>query len=246
MKWGDVEAANGLLQIMTKREGFGDVLAEGVKRASEQVGGDPAGFAIYTHKGTTPRSHDHRGRWAEMLEGAVTSIGTIETGPLVHIEDFGLPATHDPFDPRAVAHITASMLGRPHFVDSLGICKFTANAHTELVCGALNAVTGWDYTLEEVMTFGKRTAAMFRLFNLRNGIGPDLERPSERYWSTPVDGPAAGTSAKENWGTMIRTYYETAGLDRESGRPLPETLRKLGLEHLVSEVWGAEAAKVGG
>ena len=85
---------------------------------------------------------------------------------------------------------------------------------------------------------------MFRLFNLRCGIGVDQERPSERYWSTPVDGPAAGKSAQENWETMVSTYYETAGWDRETGKPLPETLQQLGLEHLIPEVWGVEEAKI--
>ena len=71
---------------------------------------------------------------------------------------------------------------------------------------------------------------------LRCGIGVDLERPSERYWSTPIDGPAAGTSAKANWETMVSTYYKTAGWDRETGKPLPETMRELGLQsHLMPD-----------
>ena len=96
------------------------------------------------------------------------------------------------------------------------------------------------------MAFWKRCAAMFRLFNLRSGMTVDQERPSERYWSTPVDGPAAGTSAKENWETMVSAYYQNAGWDRETGKPLPDTLRNLGLEHMIPEVWGAEEAKIGG
>ena len=63
VKWGDAEAANQLLQMIIRREGFGDVLAEGVKRASEHVGGPAAECAIYTMKGDTPRGHDHRARW---------------------------------------------------------------------------------------------------------------------------------------------------------------------------------------
>ena len=245
MKWGDVEAANQLLQMVAKREGFGDILAEGVKYAAEYVGGEAYDCAIFIHKGVSPRSHDHRGRWMEMLEGSVSGTSTIDTQSNVHPEEFGLPAAFDPFDPKMVGYHLGSMVGRLHFIDSLGICKFTANTYHEFVCQALSASTGWDYTKEEAMAFWKRCAAMFRLFNLRNGIGPESERPSERYWSTPVDGPAAGTSAKENWDTMISAYYDTVGLDRASGRPFPETLQKLGLEHLIPEVWGIEEAKLG-
>jgi aldehyde:ferredoxin oxidoreductase len=245
MKWGDVEAANDLLQMVANREGFGDILAEGVKYAAEYVGGEAYDCAIFIHKGVSPRSHDHRGRWMEMLEGSVSGTSTIDTQSNVHPEEFGLPAAFDPFDPKMVGYHLGSMVGRLHFIDSLGICKFTANTYHEFICQALSASTGWDYTKEEAMAFWKRCAAMFRLFNLRNGIGPDSEKPSERYWSTPVDGPAAGTSAKENWDTMIATYYDTVGLDRASGRPFPETLQKLGLEHLIPEIWGIEEAKLG-
>ena len=111
----------------------------------------------------------------------MTNIGTIEGGGQ-QAQEFGLPETHDPFNPEEVAYMLAAMLGKRNFVDALGVCSFTVNTYVELICQALNALTGWDYTKEEAMLFGKRSAAMFRLFNLRCGIGVDLERPSERYW----------------------------------------------------------------
>ncbi|MEM2922646.1 MAG: aldehyde ferredoxin oxidoreductase N-terminal domain-containing protein, partial [Candidatus Bathyarchaeia archaeon] len=59
VRWGDVEAARQLLYIIAHRVGFGNILAEGVKRASERLGGEAAKCAIYTMKGNTPRGHDH-------------------------------------------------------------------------------------------------------------------------------------------------------------------------------------------
>ena len=92
------------------------------------------------------------------------------------------------------------------------------------------------------MRFGRRVAALLRAFNLRCGIGPELEHPSPRYGSTPVDGPAKGQAVSAHWERMLDTWYRTVGYDRASGRPRPDTLRSLGLEHLVGELWGAEAA----
>jgi aldehyde:ferredoxin oxidoreductase len=80
-----------------------------------------------------------------------------------------------------------------------------------------------------------------RAFNLRCGITPDLERPSQRYGSTPVDGPARGQSIAPHWEHMLDVWYETVGYDRKTGKPLPATLQELGLEHLVDTLWGAEA-----
>ena len=63
MRWGNIEAAHTLLQKISRREGIGDLLAEGVKRASEKLGGEAANMGVYILKGSTPRGHDHRAIW---------------------------------------------------------------------------------------------------------------------------------------------------------------------------------------
>ena len=240
VKWGDAEAANKLLQMISRREGFGDILAEGVKRASEHVGGPAAECAIYTMKGDTPRGHDHRARWEEMLDTCTGSSGTLDSGPPVNQTEWGLPARINPFDPEAVAKVVGATRGRRHFEDSLGTCIFTTRTWVASICRALSAATGWDYTKEEAMQFGRRTAALMRIFNLRCGITPDYERPSKRYGSVPTDGPAKGQNIGANWDRLMDVWYETVGYDRQSGKPLPATLRELGLEHLISDLWNAE------
>ncbi len=89
------------------------------------------------------------------------------------------------------------------------------------------------------MRFGRRTAALLRAFDLRCGLGPELERPSRRYGSTPEDGPAKGQAVEPHWKRMLDVWYEIVGYDRKTGRPRPETLRALGLEHLIPPLWGA-------
>ena len=130
--------------------------------------------------------------------------------------------------------------GRRHFEDSLGTCIFTTRTWVASICRALSAATGWDYTKEEAMQFGRRTAALMRIFNLRCGITPDYERPSKRYGSVPTDGPAKGQNIGANWDRLMDVWYETVGYDRQSGKPLPATLRELGLEHLISDLWDVE------
>ena len=122
------------------------------------------------------------------------------------------------------------------------MCIFTTRTWMSTMCRVLNAATGWDYDKEEAMRFGRRTAALMRAFNLRCGITPELERPSKRYGSIPTDGPAKGQDVGANWDRMVGVWYETVGYDRQTGRPLPATLRELGLEHLIPELWGAEEA----
>jgi len=239
LKWGDIAGADRLIQMICKREGFGDLLAEGVKRASEKLGGAAADAAVYTMKGASPRGHDHRARWEEMLDTCTSSTATMETGNPVHQTELGLPARINPFDGVEVAKLVAGCRGRRNFEDSLGICIFTTRTRLENVCRALSAATGWNYTVEEAMRQGRRTAAINRAVALRCGLTPDLEYPSKRYGSTPEDGPAKGQAVGAQWEKMVDTWYAEVGYDRKTGKPLPKTLKALGLDWLAKELWGA-------
>jgi aldehyde:ferredoxin oxidoreductase len=241
LKWGDTQGANRLLQMISKREGFGDLLAEGVKRAAEKLGGPAKAAAVYTGKGASPRGHDHRARWEEMLDTCTSSTATMETGNPVHQTEVGLPARINPFNGEEVAKLVAGCRGRRNFEDSLGICIFTTRTRLENVCRALSAATGWYYTVDEAMRFGRRTAAINRAVALRCGLTPDLEHPSERYGSTPHDGPAKGQAVSAQWEAMVDTWYREVGYDRKTGKPLPKTLKDLGLDWLAKELWGSRA-----
>jgi len=240
LKWGDIQGANRLIQMISKREGFGDLLAEGVKRAAEKLGGAARDAAVYTGKGAAPRGHDHRARWEEMLDTTTSSTATMETGNPVHQTEIGLPARINPFDGVEVAKLVAGCRGRRNFEDSLGICIFTTRTRLENVCRALSAATGWRFTVEEAMKMGRRTAAINRAVALRCGLTPDLEKPSVRYGSTPHDGPAKGQAVGAQWDKMVQTWYDEVGYDRKTGKPLPKTLKALGLDALSKELWGAK------
>jgi aldehyde:ferredoxin oxidoreductase len=237
-KWGDVNAAAALLHKIIRREGCGAWLAEGVKRAAEKIGGPALDCAVYTLKGASPRGHDHRGRWEEMLDTCVGSTGTLETGMVVEPQEFGLPARFNPVAADDVVKIVSGMLGRRHFEDSLGTCIFTTRTTLKNLCLAISAATGWDYTVEDALRFGRRTACLLRAFNVRCGIGPELEKPSKRYGSTPTNGPVKGNGIGEHWESMVASFYERVGYDRKSGRPKAELLKSLGLENVARDLWG--------
>jgi aldehyde:ferredoxin oxidoreductase len=176
-----------------------------------------------------------------MLDTCTSGTATMETGNPVHPTELGQPARINPFDGEQVARYVAALRGRRNFEDSLGICIFTIRTRLENVCRALSAATGWTFTVDEAMRFGRRTAAINRTVLLRCGITPASEYPSARYGSTPVDGPAQGQAIREQWEKMLDTWYEGVGYDRKTGRPLPATLRGLGLDWLVAEHWGRRA-----
>jgi aldehyde:ferredoxin oxidoreductase len=72
---------------------------------------------------------------------------------------------------------------------------------------------------------------------LRHGIGPELDAPSTRYGSTPIDGQLAGQGIMPHWNKMISNYYNLMGWDEQTSRPLPETLKQLGLDFVIPHLW---------
>jgi len=100
----------------------------------------------------------------------------------------------------------------------------------------VEAATGWEMDLKRAIAVGKRAINQLRVFNIKHGLKRDSERPSSRYGSTPVDGPVKGKEIMPVWDDLVRNYYTHMGWDVVSGKPLPETLRALGLEHLIAEL----------
>jgi aldehyde:ferredoxin oxidoreductase len=231
VRWGDVEAVKEILHMVSERKGFGDLLAEGVKRASETIGGEAAKAAIYTMKGNTPRGHDHRARWAELFDTCVSNTGTIET----HMSVMG-PDVQGAENPIAVSTAVAKTKGLMEFEDSVGTCRFNTRMNAELICEAISASTGWDFTTGEGIKVGLRAVNLMRAFNLRVGIGKEHDYPSVRYGSTPVDGTASGISILPHWEAMLRNYYKLMGWNAESGVPLPETLRDLEISYVTKDL----------
>ncbi|MFQ6086322.1 MAG: aldehyde ferredoxin oxidoreductase family protein, partial [Candidatus Bathyarchaeia archaeon] len=183
MTWGNVEATKKMLEMIARREGIGDVLAEGVMRAAQRIGGEALNWAIHTKKGNTPRGHDHRYRWYEMFDTCVSNTGTIE----VHLADFGMTELAGPDRPIEMSTAVAKTKGWMSFEDSMVVCRFYTHSDLTFLAPAVSAATGWDFTPEEANTAGLRIVNLLRAFNIRHGMtNPrSLEYPSARYGSVP-------------------------------------------------------------
>ena len=231
MSWGNVEAVRAMLHKIAKREGWGNILAEGVMRTAQHIGGEAINLGVYVKRGHAPRGHDARARWSDILDYATGGVSTSESnsGPV-----------QNPFSSEGAAEVVYKGKIR-EFVDSLVVCDIATMTYSSYDVGhlidMLNAVTGWDFTVEEAIEMSMRVANLFRVFNIRHGFTPEMEEPSPRYGSAPVDGPVKGKSVMPHWKKMLDEYYECMGWDRTSGKPLPDTLKSLGLEAVIDDIW---------
>jgi len=236
MRWGNVDAVDALLEKISKREGIGDLLAEGVMRASKKIGGEAPNLGVYVLKGATPRGHDHRAVWPELLDTCVSATGTVQAGArLTSPPFFGQPPVTNQFSPWEVAGANAMLEGWFVFIDSLSMCRFITMS-PQLTIDCVNAITGRDLQIADALTIGRRIVNQFRVFNFRHGLDPALEVPSPRYGSTPSDGPAKGKDVEPYFDWMKSFYFQLMGWDTKTGRPLPHTLKSLGLERLIPDL----------
>lgn len=230
LAWGNVAGVKTLMRRIACRQGaFANLLADGVMRASKKIGGKAADWAIYTHKGSAPRNHDHRGRWLELFDTCMTNTSTLEAthGPLspgfVEMDGPG-----DLFSHEMISRFIGKYNGVGQFLDCTGTCRHVTVDPKQLL-DCLNAATGWDWTFSDAQTLGRRIVNQLRVFNLDNGLDINDERPSLRYGSIPVDGPNKGVDIMAKWALMKKTYYDLMGWDSATGRPRKDTLEKLGL-----------------
>ena len=237
MTWGNGEAIMDMLNKIASRQGFGNILAEGVMRAARHKGGEATTSAIHTLKGNTPRSHDHRAMWLELFDTCVSNTGTLETQSKAPYKSLGLSEAYDTFSHEMISTVEARIKGAMIFEDSMVTCRFQTATALELMCQAVNAATGWDMDFQEAMVVGRRAVNLARAFNWRQGIGAELDAPSSRYGSTPSDGMAEGRGIMDKWDDMLHNYYNLMGWDEKTGKPLPETLRSLGLEYVIPHLW---------
>ena len=240
LTWGNVQAVETMLHKIARRNGFGDVLAEGVMRAAQRIGGDAPKFAVYTHKGVAPHVHDPRGMWGIMFMQSVADMGAIPASDMGDVGDLMPDAGAGAMDPsqafsEEIPKGQAIMSRRGHFVDSLGVCMFVSGAKLKTLADTVTAATGWDFTWREAVDVGERVMNLMRAFNIRHGHTREHDSVSPRLVEAPPEGIAKGVSIGPKYDKMVDDYYEAMGWDK-AGRPLPGTLKRLGLESVIKDL----------
>ena len=103
LTWGNIEAVRAMLNKIARREGFGNVLAEGVMRAARRIGGEAPNFAIHGSRGGVPVGLDHRRNWIMQLDATTSDIGNSEYHLAPSAAALGLPAISSPFAHQEIA-----------------------------------------------------------------------------------------------------------------------------------------------
>jgi len=234
LPWGDGEALVDLTRKTGYREGFGNRLAEGSYRLAESCGHPE--LAMVAKKQEFP-GYEPRGAQAMGLAYATSPIGGSHMrGDPAYFELFGVPEKVDPHEWKGKAKITKAYQDLSAAIDAAGLCIFfavrnlagkTLDVPPDGILEYLNAATGADYTLEELMQASERIITAERQFLVRAGISRKDDALPRRLTHEPMPaGPAEGMVCHLE--EMLDEYYEVQGWTPD-GIPTAERLAALGL-----------------
>ena len=241
LTWGSGGVILRLIDMIARSEGIGKILGQGVKRMAEAFGQDSDRFAYHV-KGLEISTVDPRAYQGWALGYAVSARGadhmrayaSWEFGdiPEETREEAGLPETmSDRFTVEGKGKGVAYSEHVRAIADCLEMCKTVTRQKLGLTknqAAILGAVTGRDWTKEELLRIGERKVNLERLFNLREGLTAADDTLPWRALHEPIgDGPSQGRVV--NLEPMLKEYYEVRDWDRKTGHPNPAKLKELNL-----------------
>jgi len=235
LNWGNSSAIVELVKKIINRDGIGDTLADGVKRASEKIGKNSHEYAIhsmgqelgmhsskfYKSMGATFAFDPTPGRHTT----PTLDFGTF--GPIGKpnglFEGFSLPeGFRNPGDERSEAE--KLVVGIWQSLNSLGLCEFIGSFQKYPLLELITAVVGWDLTIDELVKTGLRIQTLRQAFTLREGINIINNKLPSR---------AVGIDYLADY----KGYCEKMGWNPENAYPLEETLKDLNLEFVIKDLY---------
>ena len=247
-RWGDADLLPRAVEMIATREGFGDILAEGVDRMSRRFGPETEPFNL-TIKGQELPMHEPRLKRAMGLGYAVAPVGA-DHMMNIHDTDFArdgealkrvnsaLPEGEkvDPVKPTVLneekLRIFVNELNWMHFQDCAVNCHFYPYSYEHLA-QALSGVTGVEYTIHDILDVGARAQTLSRLFNLREGFTAEDDKLPKRVRKAFKKGPLADEEVDDETFAWAKSrYYEMMAWDPETAVPSESCLERLNLQEL--------------
>lgn len=234
LHFGDCEGQIALLQRIGRREGLGDLLAEGTRRAAAVIGGDAPDFAPHV-KGLEIPGYEPRALQTMALGFAVGSRGADHNRSGAYEADFSdrvdrLNGTADS------GRLAVETEDKAALIDSLILCKFLRGVFSDLYGEAaqlLSLVTGWDITGAELRIVAQRVVTAKKLFNEREGWTAAEDTLPRRFLAEglPANAGPVARLPRERLELMVAAYYAARGWTQDGRVPtaLQQELELLGL-----------------
>ena len=240
LRWGDHKAILELVRKIAYKEGFGAFLAQGTQRMAEKIGRDATDFAMHVKGlelgGYDPRSAKGMGlTYACGNRGGCHHAGGHTIFPEVYSGNFDRLADENK------GGMVKEARERRTIADSSIVCTFNMiGLDTDILAKLLSSVTGYDFEGLDMETIGDRINTIERAFNVREGIRRKHDTLPRRLTHEPMpEGPSKGSVV--NLDVLLDDFYEACGYDLDTGIPLEEKMRSLGVdEYIIQDMQNME------
>ncbi len=238
MKWGDHRAIVAMTEKLVRREGFGDIIADGVKIAAERIGKGSERYAMHIG-GQEIAGHDPRGGWGFATGyGIDPTPGRHNQGGGQHPPGLDIPEI-DKKERKGRGLYHKISTNYMHAASALGLCQFVIGAypHADQLIEALRAITGWDdISTEELLVTGERITNVRLAFNIREGVKSPFLYPDRMRGVPPKTvGPRAGITFTHE--EIYNEYLALMDWDPVTGKPSKAKLLELGLDDIAQAIW---------
>lgn len=238
LKWGDPHTFFALIEQIGRKEGFGAIFSEGTLGAARRIHPDAVKNVVHC-KGLDLPAHDPRAcislapSYATGTRGACHFRGPCED---VEMGGFFIPEIGITqgmvrfFERKNQSFLAARCQDFGALINSLVLCMFMVDGGEMSLTGVkelFNAITGWDYSIDDLILAGERIFTLQRLINLRNGYDARTDVMPEKMFKSAKDGFRAGQIIP--FEGLMEDYYNFRGWDF-MGYPKTDTLKRLGLE----------------
>jgi aldehyde:ferredoxin oxidoreductase len=235
LAWGDGQAVVTLVEQIAFKKELGRLLADGSLAAARRIGGEAEKLTV-TVKGLEFPMHDPRAFWSMGINYATGARGACHLeGPALHRRDrgampeFGYNAKLNPRVTDGKALLAARMHNLMAVYNGLGMCKFYARAFSPTpLTEALNTLTGWKWTWEDLMKAGDRIFTLKRLYNTVLGVSREDDQLPHRILTLQKRGEEMPNIPPEAFRKMMDEYYAIRGWTPD-GLPTAGTLISLDL-----------------
>ena len=251
--FGNADAMVQAVELIARREGIGDLLAEGSVRAAERIGNGSQDLTVAVKKlevpahmpqvkpslgviyatnpfGADHQSSEHDPSFASYPE-RMAQIGLVDGDQIQGLDDKAVEFA------LRTQHLYSAM-------DTVCVCQFVYGPAWQLydtsqLVEAIQAVTGWDLDVEELLLAGERRLNLLQIFNAREGFTPADDRLPKKFFKSLQGGKSDGFLLEEEGLDAAKSaYYQKAGWDANTAHPTHAKLAELGLE------WAAEYLQV--
>lgn len=245
LTWGNAESIVAMTEKIGRRQGFGDILADGLAAAWEKLGQIGTEYAVHVQGEEMP-AHDPKFTPGLATTYLVTATPGRHTqgGELLIPPGFDAPEK-DKYAYSGQAPTHSKLVAIHEVVNAAGLCMFGALCYPlQFLPAQLSAVTGRDYDMEKIYEVGMRIFTMRHAFNLREGLNPLTRNVPGRMVGDPPLKEGNVRDITVDYKVMIKEFLEQIGWDTSTSVPTDATLHKLGLDFLIEDLKSVDVPAV--